>query len=35
MATKLNFLNWRLVDLDNFMLGNKPFSKEADEQDQE
>ena len=26
MASRINFKNWRLVDLDNFMKGNPPYS---------
>ena len=26
MNSRLNFKNWRLVDLDNFMKGNPPYS---------
>ena len=26
MASRINFKNWRLVDLDNFMKGNQPYS---------
>lgn len=27
MATRLNFANWRMVDLDNYMGGNPPFTQ--------
>mmetsp|Transcript_28649 Transcript_28649/g.38191 ORF Transcript_28649/g.38191 Transcript_28649/m.38191 type:complete len:112 (+) Transcript_28649:1000-1335(+) len=27
MATRLNFAGWRMVDLDNFMGGNPPFTQ--------
>ena len=30
MASRLNFTNWRLVDVDNYMGGGKPF-KNAEE----
>ena len=26
LSTRLNFQNWRLVDMDNFMKGNPPYS---------
>ena len=26
MATRFNFANWRMVDLDNYMGGNPPFT---------
>jgi len=29
MATRLNFTNWRLVDLDNYMGGNPPFTQQG------
>ena len=33
LASRLNFSKWRLVDIDNYMGGNKPFNA-ATEQDQ-
>lgn len=27
MASRLNFTGWRLVDFDNFMKGNPPFTQ--------
>lgn len=35
MGTTLNFRNWRLVDVDNYMQGNKPFTSPGDEAEQE
>ena len=35
LATRLNYANWHLVDLDNYMQGNKPFLSAGDEQEQE
>lgn len=28
MATRFNFAGWRLVDVDNFMGGNPPFTQQ-------
>lgn len=33
MAHRLNFKNWKLVDLDNFMKGNPYFAKLVSPQD--
>lgn len=27
MASRLNFANWKLVDVDNYMRGNVPFTQ--------
>ena len=27
MASRLNFIHWKMVDLDNYMQGNKPFTE--------
>jgi hypothetical protein len=33
MAQRLNFANWRLVDIDNFMKGNSFFAKQVSAQE--
>ena len=34
LANKINFVNWRLVDFDNYMLGNKHFTESETENPQ-